>query len=375
MAGLYVHIPFQRAPHTYDDSDAVDPASVDLSTFVSALRRELRSKAHTYTARSPISTLYIGGGCSSLLSLGALHSILQTVRDTFDASDVKEATIEIHPADATPSYLHGLRRMGVDRLSLPVLSFFPSALQAVNASHTADDAIQAVRQARTAGFDTLSIDLLFGWPNHSLSDWQAVLRMVVAMGLPHVTLLEADERLGPVAPDETLADQFECAMRLLQSEGYDQNELTHFAQQGHYSLHQRQYYAHENQLGVGPSAESFWWPRRHRDGTAQRWTNVADLSEYETLISDGASPVSVCETLDRIALAREYVMLRFRTRSGLDLHHLHNRYGVDLQRENEDMLNRLRDEDLLDQHDATLRLTNKGVLVAEAIAQRLLPSD
>ncbi len=373
MAGLYVHIPFQRTPHAYDDSYAVDVDSADCSRFVSALRRELRSKANTYVTREPISTLYAGGGRPSLLSLGSVHSLLRTFIDVFDTSELQEATVEVAPADATSDYLHGLRRMGIDRLSLPVLSFFPSALRAVDAPHTTHEAIRAIRRARTVGFNTLSVDLLFGGADQSLADWRAVLQLAVAMDLPHLTLIEAD---GPsVASDDALANRFKFAMRFLQSEGYNQHELTHFARDGHHSRHQENYYAHANQLGMGPSAESFWWPRRTADGNAQRWANVADLDEYANLLNDGASPVSYRDPLDRTALAQEYVMLRLRTRAGLDLNRLEHQYGCDLRAEHGDTLDRLCDNGLLHRTNNTIHLSNRGVLVADAIARRLLPTD
>lgn len=375
VAGLYVHVPFQRAPHTYEDGYAVDVDTADPSQYVTALCRELRMQANTYTARETTRTLYAGGGRPSLLPLGSVHSLLRTFVDVFAPTTLEEATAEVHPADATPDYLHGLQRMGIDRLSLPVLSFFPSDLRAIDAAHTAQDAIQALRRARTAGFDNLSIDLLFGWPEQSLSDWKAVLQLAVGLGIPHVTLIEADSQLGPVASDEALAHRLEVAMRFLQSEGYDQYELTHFARDGYHSLHQEHYYAHENQIGVGPSAESFWWPRRRRDGQAQRWANVADLDEYVRLLSEGASPVAYRETLDRIELAEEYVLLRLRTRAGLNLTRLANRYGFDLQAEHGEVLARLHDNGLIHRDDERLRLTNRGVLVADAIARRLLPSS
>lgn len=369
-----MHIPLQHVPHPYDDGYAVDADTADLSPFVSALRKELRSHTDTHAVREPMSTLHIGGGRPSLLPLGSIHSLLRTFIDIFDTSVFEEATAETYPADATTGYLRGLQRMGINRVHLPVLSFFPSALQAIDAPHTAAEAVRAIRRVEETGFDSLSIDLLFGRPDQTLSDWRAVLQLAVGMDLPHLTLIEATNNLGPTASDEVIADQLEFAIRFLQSEGYNQYELTHFAKDGHSSLHQKNYYAHGNQLGAGPSAESFWWPRRNHPGNAHRWANVADLDEYVSLLNETTSPVAYRETLDRIELAREYIMLRLRTRAGLDLDHLCGQYGVDLPAERGDELDQLRDKGLIHWKERTVRLTNQGVLKADAITQRLLPA-
>ena len=375
MAGLYVHVPFRRTSQIYDESYAVDVGETDMSTFVTALQTELRADARTFAAEEPITTIYAGGGRPSLLPLKSVHSILTTVVDVFDASSFEEGTAELTPADATPRYMRGLKRMGFDRLSIPVLSFFPTDLQAIEAPHSAEEAVEALRLARVTGFDDLSIDLLFGWPEQSRSDWRASLKLAVELQVPHVTLIEAPERAGPVADAEIRADQLEFAMTFLQSEGYEQYELTHFARPGHRSAHQEAYYAHGNYLGLGPSAASFWWQNRSRAAVGRRWANVSDLQEYAALLKDGASPVAYRETLRPTALAREFVLLRLRTTEGLDLHHLATRYGVDLHAEHGSAIDALLDRGLLHRDVHRVRLTNQGRLLADAIAQRLLPSD
>jgi oxygen-independent coproporphyrinogen-3 oxidase len=375
VAGLYVHVPFRRTAHAYDESYAVPVAEADVSTYVTALQREVRVDARTYAAEEAITTIYAGGGRPSLLPLNRVHSILTTVVDVFDASSFEEGTAELNPADVTPRYVRGLKRMGFDRLSIPVLSFFPTDLQAIGAPHSAEDAVEALRMTRLTGFDDVSIDLLFGWPEQSQSDWRASLKLAVELRVPHITLIEATESAAPVAAPKTRADQLEFAMTFLQSEGYEQYELTHFAKPGHRSVHQEQYYAHGNYLGLGPSAASFWWQNRSRAAVGRRWANVSDLREYAALLDDDASPVAYRETLGPTALAREYVLLRLRTTEGIDLDRLQARYGVDLVAEHEAVLSSLRDRGLLHCTDGAVRLTNQGRLLADAIAQRLLPSD
>jgi oxygen-independent coproporphyrinogen-3 oxidase len=292
----------------------------------------------------------------------------------FDASVIEEATAELCPADASQRYVQGLQRMGFDRVHLPVLSFFPEDLAALDAPHSAEDAVHALHLGRKS-FDHVSVDLLFGWPEQSMAHWRAALTLAVELGISHLTLTEATAPGVPSATDEALADRLEFAMTFLQSEGYQQYELTHFARPGARSAHQDLYYSHGNYLGLGPSAESFWWTDRDAAAVGTRWANVGDLAEYVSLLDEGASPVAYRETLDATALAREYLLLRLRTIEGADVALLSDRYGYDVCRRRDDLLARLRRDGLLHDDPDALRLTNRGRLVADAVAARLLPSD
>lgn len=372
MAGLYVHVPFRYERRPYDESEYEAGRSPDVPAFETALRRELRFYAHRFAEDEPMTTIYAGGGRPSLLPLSTVHSILTTLVEVFDASTFQEATAEISPADAEPRYVHGLKRMGFDRLSLEVLSFFPNALATLNASHTAVQGVRAIQVVREAAFDSLSVELLFGWDTLSLENWEATLRHAVAMNIPHITISEVPEGRMEKASSDELADQMKLAITFLQSEGYHQYELTHFARSGHRSKHQENYYAHGNYLGIGPSAETFWWPAR--SSRARRWANVNDPSRYAQLLDDRHPPVAYRRTLDAQSLAREYIFLRLRTESGLSLPEFQERYGIDLRSENEELLDLLRDVGMIHEEPNTVRLTIQGRLVADAITQRLMPS-
>jgi oxygen-independent coproporphyrinogen-3 oxidase len=370
VAGLYIHVPFRRAARSTDESDYVVTDNPDVSRFETALCQELRYYAQDYADDEPMQTVYAGGGRPSLLPLSSAHAILTTLFDVFDASHFEEATAEVNPADASPRYIHGLKRLGFDRLSLSVQSFFPSVLQALDAPHTAAEAIQSLRRAREANFDTLTVDLLFGTPHQSLDTWEATLHLVTEMRVPHVTISEAPA--SEADTEKKRAKQLRRAITLLQSEGYRQHELTHFAQPGHRSAHQKNYYAHGNYLGIGPSAKSLWWPSR--SDRARRWTNVSDIERYADLLRQRYPPISYRQTLDKPALAEEYILLRLRTRTGLDLNRLQAQYGLDLRNRKEKILDRLTEENLIHDEKDTVRLTLKGRLVTDAITQRLLPS-
>jgi len=371
VAGLYVHVPFREEERWWDETTYTTNPTPNVETFETALCRELTFYAHQYAKDEEMTTVYAGGGRPSLLPLSTVHSVLTTLVEVFDASTFEEATAEVNPADANPRYVHGLKRMGFDRLSLEILSFFPNALDTLNAPHSALDAIRSLQVAREADFGSLSVDLLFGWAEQAIDEWEATLRHAVAMNVPHITVTEVPAGQVEKASEDDMADRFELAMTFLQSEGYEQYELTHFARPGHRSTHLENYYEHGNYLGIGPSAETFWWPN---DSTrARRWENVGDVERYASVLQDRHAPVAYRKTLDRSTLAREYVFLRLRTDAGLSLDHLESEYGAHLREEKAELLDLLREVGMIHEDPDTIRLTIQGRLVADAITERLMP--
>ena len=404
VAGLYFHIPFREARRSYDDAyyEVVrDDATLD--RFVDALDRELRLYAHEVAGDEAIETIYAGGGRPSLLPLRHVRSLLNTVLDVFNASAFRESTAEVNPADATLDYLRGLHGVGFDRLSIEVLSFFPDDLTHLGAPHTAAEAVRTIRMAGRAGFDTVSIDLAFGFPGQTADRWLANLNQAVGMGVPAVAVLEWTA--SPVAPsahahhhtpgaspsdeppaggeaepegasqDQALdaAKRFREAMRFFRNHEYAPYEMTHFARPGHRSQHLRDTYAHGSYIGVGPSAESFWWPGQSPDRSARRWANVSDLDRYVELLGQRYPPTAYRQTVDWSSLAHEYIFLRLRTAAGLNLHVLRDRYGVDLRERHGPLLDRLVDADLVAPvENGRVQLTPAGFLVADGITKRLL---
>lgn len=374
MAGLYVHVPFRRARRSYDDAYYCTLDSFDVSRYATALCQELTLYAHQLGTEEPITTFYAGGGRPSLLPLETIHRLLASLLEAFDVSAIQEATAEINPSDAHLHYLRGLQRMGFDRLSIEVLSFLREDLAAIDAPHSDAEAVRTIEYARKAGLQNLSVDLLFGWPGHSLQNWKATLRQAVRLSIPHITLIEAPHDEKDRKAEMKQAKCLEFAMDALKAEGYEQYEITHFAQPKRRSLHQKNYYAHGNHLGLGPSAQTFWWPNRSQNTLARRWSNVSDVERYVELLEQRYPPVAYRQTLDRSVLAREFVLLRLRTKDGLDLKVLEAEYGVDLRSTQRDLLDRLAAEDLIHNDNPDhVRLTDRGRLVADAITERLMP--
>lgn len=357
MIALYLHVPTEP---------------VDTSTLVTAVRRELMHYARPSFTDASVRTLYVGGGRPSRLSPSALQPLIDACQTLFDAAAPTEITLELHPSDASPDNLEALRRLGITRLSIRGQSFVDAKLRALEASYSAEDLRDTIGRAQTMDFESVSVDLMFGGPNPSLSAWKASLQRAVDLRVPHVTLHELNANNSPRHDDEAQADHFAFALRVLGAKGYEPYELSHFARPGHRSWYQEHVYAHGNVLGLGPGAESLWWPDRTDPATAERWSNVSDVSAYVERLRNDKSPVARREPLDRAALAREYILLRLRTNEGLDLNVLRDRYDCPLRRETSATLDRLATEGLIHDDPDRVRLTDRGRLLADAVTRRLI---
>ncbi len=387
------------------------------------MRAELAHYGAEYGSREPIETIYFGGGTPSLLSARALGDLLGEIHRVFQTGDVRETTLEMNPDDADPDYLRALRSFGFDRLSIGVQSFYEADLTFLNRSHTPEQAAQAIDRAQQAGFDNLSVDLIFGIPDQPEEYWCANVQKLARMGVPHLSAygLTIEERTplykmamqGRVTPaaDEEFAARFQFAMDFMREQGYEHYEISSFALPGRRSRHNEVYWRHANYLGFGPSAHSFWWDGRGEAGEAagaleragadagearngssngavqtpmengsarktgagaRRWRNEANLRKYEALVEQRMPPVEEVDALSLGMLADEYVFLRLRTSDGLDVRRLKRSYGRDILSDKPDLLASLEQEGYIEWiGNGCLRLTDAGKMVCDAVVQGL----
>ncbi|MEZ4703043.1 MAG: radical SAM family heme chaperone HemW [Rhodothermales bacterium] len=379
MAGIYLHIPFCSQRCVYCDFYFVTTVH-DHAPFVDALCREIAIYGAQDRLREPIETIYFGGGTPSRLDPAAIARILDALHRHFDTGPVVETTLELNPDDATPAYLDALRAAGVDRLSIGIQSFFEEDLTWMNRAHTAEQAREVLPMARRAGFDACSIDLIFGLPHQPPDRWHANLNIALEQTAPHISTysltVEPHTPLGnrverraetPVS-DDAMAERYRETMHRLQTAGYEHYEVSSFARPGHRSQHNQLYWRHTNYLGLGPAAHGFWW-----DADApRRWSNARSLKQYVDDLAEGRLPVSMEETLTPDMLADEYIMLRLRTREGLDLRLLKERYGRDLAGSHGVLIDQFGVEGWTHMEGTRVRLTDAGFLVCDAIAFALL---
>lgn len=310
---LYIHIPFCHHKCTYCAffSKATQKSK---EPYIEALCREITKRKEP---QQKVRTLYFGGGTPTLLSIGQLTRITTCLRENFNLSIVEEVTIEANPENLTPEYLQGLRRLGFNRLSIGIQSFNERDLKILNRSHSAEQAIEAIRQAQKAGFSNISIDLIYGLPDQSLSMWQENLSIAKEMNLQHIscyaltveegTMLRQQIVLGKtVAPSEEMAiTHYDALCEWARLNGFEQYEVSNFCKPGYYSRHNSRYWDRTPYLGFGPAAHSF-------DGNKRSW-NLADIERY---IKQDAPFED--EVLSKSDAYNEYIMTALRTSKGIN---------------------------------------------------------
>jgi len=321
---LYVHVPFCARRCAYCDFSIAVRRATPVDEYLGALRTELGLVARDLEAGRPahwpLDTVYLGGGTPSQLG-AALPRVLDAVREVAAIAPDAEVTVEANPEDVTPASASAWRRAGVNRLSLGSQSFDPGVLAWMHRVHSADQIPRAVSIAREAGFDNISLDLIFALPRSLGRDWQRDLESAVALDPAHISLygltIEPKTPLarwrdrGEVreAPDDAYAAEFLLAHDTLSAAGYDHYEVSNFAKPGLISRHNSSYWSGAAYAGIGPSAHSF-------DG-GRRWWNVAPYAEWVERLSTNSSPMAEVEVLDEDNIANEKVYLGLRTSKGV----------------------------------------------------------
>lgn len=370
IAGLYVHVPFCSAICPYCDFSVLTGGPAARAGFVERLVAEA---ALVPPGPWSFDTVYLGGGTPSALAPEQLARILEALRARFAIDLDARVFLEANPEDATPEALAALRSLGVNTLSLGVQSFNAAELAFLGRRHDPLQARAAVEAARAVGFDTVSVDLIFGLPGQDEAAWRRTLDEAVRLAPDHVSCYQltihegtpfgvraARGRLAEL-PEGSQADLFLLTHRLLADAGWPAYEVSNFARgPEHRSRHNVKYWDHTPYLGLGPSAHSF-------DGVRRFW-NERRLGDWEARIGRGERPVAGEETLGARELALEALMLGLRTVSGLDLDRFRERYGVDLEATNGALLARLAEEGLLVPAGRRLAPTLAGLAVADGLA-------
>ncbi|WP_080241063.1 radical SAM family heme chaperone HemW [Spirosoma rigui] len=373
---LYIHIPFCRQACHYCDFHFSTNLSRK-SALVDALCAEIVLQK-VYLPTNVLKTIYLGGGTPSLLTEPELQQLFDTINRHFTLAagpdgEPAEITLEANPDDLTPEKLTMLRRY-VNRLSIGIQTFDEATLRWMNRAHTATEAETCVRLARQAGFDNLSVDLIYGIPNRAASLWTIDLQMMLALDVPHLSAyaltIEPDTAFGrwektgklPPADENLAAEQFEELTRALQSGGYEHYEISNFARPGHYARHNTAYWQRRPYLGIGPSAHSY-------NGHSRQY-NIASNARYIADIGRGVLPATV-EELSTADQVNEYLLTGLRTQWGCSLSELDELVGARFTHVRDRELAELYAAGWLLQAGDRLQLTEAGKLFADRVAATL----
>ena len=326
-AGLYIHVPFCRRKCPYCNFYSIAAEPEQLEAYTQAVCRNLRH----YARQETVDTVYFGGGTPSLLSPAQIGQILETAGACFSLSADAEVTLEANPATVTTAQLRQLRNSGVNRLSFGVQSLSDSQLKRLGRLHTAQEAIETVTAAASAGFDNLSYDLMLALPGQTPEKLEVTIRQLTQLPIVHVSayLLKiepgtafAQQHIAAQCPDEdTAADLYLQTVEQLGAAGFAQYEISNFAKPGHESRHNLRYWLTRPYIGFGPGA--------HSDFGGRRYSFVRDLDAYIKGVLEGGNILDSEELIPRQERCGEYLMLRLRTALGIEEWEYRRNYFMD----------------------------------------------
>ncbi|MBQ7280124.1 MAG: radical SAM family heme chaperone HemW [Bacteroidales bacterium] len=379
---IYVHIPYCHAKCSYCAFFSVAERK-SMAETVQAICREIEQRCGEQRDHA-IRTVYFGGGTPTLLPIEMLQQIVEQLQKCYDLSHLEEATIEANPEDLTTSYLHELRQLGLfNRLSIGIQSLNDDALRLIRRRHTAAEAIDAIKNAHAAGFDNISIDLIYGIPNQSLETWNNNLSLVrqidphhefirhlscYALTIEPHTIMEhqiASGQLTATSEDEVLR-QYDSLAAWCSDNGFEQYEVSNYCQKGFSSRHNSRYWDRTPYTGIGPGAHSLC-------GMVRRW-NVSNIRQYIDGVSHNTEYYEQ-EELTRCDVFNEYLMTALRTAIGLDKATLDALMPTKHALTAHDKIARLVANGLLTDDATHYRPTAKGLLQADSMAADLFADN
>ena len=405
MAGIYIHIPFCRSRCIYCGFYSTTALQLR-QEYVEAVCRELEKRAFEEGERAfeeggnrldacyrrdarrrkekgeyLTNTIYLGGGTPSQLTIGQLRQILDAVYIYNNVAEDAEVTIEVNPDDVTDDFVRGLSTLPVNRVSMGAQTFDDERLRFLHRRHSASQVSEAVRLLRDAGIRNISVDLMYGFPEESLDDWQHDISSALALNVEHLSAYclmveegtplynmysRTQQESSSSSHDTSLtSEELELAMYetltdRLEAAGYEHYEISNFARKGYRSRHNSSYWDGTPYIGIGAAAHSY-------DGNTRSW-NVSDIRKYIDTMTEGKR-LFESETIDDDTRYNDLVTVALRTREGLDLRALQPKYRdyaiKNARRFISDGLLQLSASD-------HLALTRKGLFVSDMIMSELI---
>ncbi|MFT4039633.1 MAG: radical SAM family heme chaperone HemW [Thermomicrobiales bacterium] len=381
--GVYVHVPFCAHVCPYCDFNTYAGLSDLIPAYVEAVTREIAQQGPDFAGRQAVS-LFLGGGTPSQLSPAQVGQIIQAVSEAFDLAAGAEVTIETNPNDLSKAYCAGLLAAGVNRLSIGAQTLDRRGLRTLGRQHEAADTVRSLAAAQQAGFTNISLDFIYGWPGQTLDAWRrdltqilegsgdvappqhlSLYSLIVEPGTP---MADAVTR-GILTPpdDDTTADFAELAEEILAQAGWLHYEIANWAAAPDLiSRHNAVYWRNGDYAGIGAGA--------HGHLAGQRTMNQPSPQRYITLLNAGTRPRSNVETIDEPTAIGETMMLGLRLLSaGVNRAAFEHRHGASLVALFAPQLARLQELGLIEQNEVAVRLTNRGAMLANAVAAELMP--
>lgn len=370
--GLYIHIPFCRTKCLYCDfCSFVSRDEQQREAYVGALLREIEARG---TKDYSVDTVYFGGGTPSLLSAEQIGRILGEIKESFNVSPDAEITLECNPMTVSDGdkYFKELRALGVNRISLGVQTAIDGELKLIGRRHSFEEAKATFFEARGAGFENISVDLMLGIPSQTLDSLRASANQVIKLAAEHISIYSLQLEEGTplyrmrerysLADDDTAADMYELVVKMMKDAGYRHYEISNFARGGRESKHNCKYWRLDEYLGLGLAA--------HSDFGGKRLENTRDMERYL-----GGEWLEAASEISNSEREFEFLMLGLRTADGISKSEFLARFGVGFDEKYGEKMEKFKKMGYFCEKGDALALTESGFEVSNAILTEILDFD
>ena len=376
MAGIYIHIPFCKKICFYCDFYKI-LSPEDKSQYIKAIIREAEMRL-TYISGENISTIYLGGGTPSVLSVKELDLLMKGIRNCFTIDEACETTIELNPDDINADYVKGLQDTGFNRISLGIQSWRDEDLRLLNRRHTAKQAEESLELVLKSGFSNVSIDLIYGIPGLDLEGWDNNLEKSFRFDIKHLSAYHLTIEQGTVfgkmkkeghlkeTEEEESINQFNTLVEKAEKNGFIHYEISNLGREGFFSGHNTNYWKQVGYIGLGPGAHSF-------NHYSRQW-NIKDVKRYIKLVMNDEIFYER-EELSRKTKFNEYLMTSLRTMWGIDLDYVENAFEKEGYDYIINLSKKFKDYGLMIQNGNNLTLTNQGKMISDNIIAEFMMED
>ena len=373
----YIHIPFCDHKCIYCDFYSII-TSDNIQSFLEYLKKEISHYAEKYSDGRELISIYFGGGTPSLMEPEYLSQVIHVLKANFVVRKDAEVTMETNPGTVSLEKMKMFRQIGINRISIGIQSFDNEDLNFLTRIHNSETAIKTVKEAAEAGFENISLDLIFNLPGQTKKKWKKNLEQAIKLPVKHISayslILERGTILNKMVLDGKVKIQdedydaklYQTTIDFLTSKGFYQYEVSNFAKPGFECLHNNAYWHYTDYFGFGTSAHSFI------DG--KRWWNFSSLKMYNNKVEKSGNAVAGSETISAEQAVNEYVMLELRS-SGLNLKKFGNRFGIEADewlKNKYPYFELLKNKNFVTIDNSTVRLTSRGYAICDEILAEIL---
>ena len=376
MRGMYIHIPFCHQICHYCDFNKVFFKNQPVDAYIESIGQELAVMRHEGISFEGLETVFLGGGTPTSLSEQQLDRLLTIIHDYVDVPSLTEFSTEANPDELTYGKLKVLKSGGLNRLSIGVQSFDADLLTKIGRTHSADDPVRVIADARKAGFENMSIDLIYGLPGQTIAQWQDTLKKASELDLPHYSgyslIVEPktvfynlmNKGRLPLPGEDIESEMFAMLMDHMDKHGRKRYEISNFAVPGYESTHNLIYWENATYAGIGAGAHGYL--------NGQRYSNIGPIAKYMEKTAAGERPFQQTHVVTETEAMEEEMFLGLRKAKGVSYSLFQQKFGKSLEDVYGETLQSLVREGLVEQSDGRVKLTRIGVFRGNEVFQQFL---